>query len=46
MKHVLYVVMLHCYFCCGVIEGVNKEWKAMILAFGFGVLNAVIFLWR
>ena len=45
-KFYIYCVMIACYAAAGAIEFAAREWKAGILAFGFGILNAVIFLWR
>ena len=46
MKTALYIIMVLCFFGAGAADLYEHEWKAGICAIGFGILNAIIFLWR
>ena len=46
MKTTLYIIMIACYFAAAGMEIADKQWKACVLAFSFGIINAIIFLWK
>ncbi len=46
VKLILYWMMVFCYAGVGSIELFGRHWKPGILAIGFGILNALIFIWK
>lgn len=46
VKLILYLTMVFCYAGAGTIEFIAHRWKPGVLAIGFGILNALIFIWK
>ena len=42
----LYSAIIILYFAAGGVDMVNGEYKAGVIAIMFGIINAIIFLWR
>lgn len=46
IKLCIYGLMVACFIAAGSLDAFDGHWKAAILAWMFGLCNAIIFFWR
>ena len=46
MKFWIYSAAGCCFLVAGILDLAAREYKAGVIAIGFGILNGLIFLWR
>jgi hypothetical protein len=45
-KYILYGIMVLCFAIAGTMDLISGEHKSGLLAWGFAILNCMIFFWR